>query len=279
VAALVLVGATALTAASLAYAVAIDGTELTTGDGTVWDPIADDTAWCIKDDPTGFTPVAEGYTTNRSDAFDNGLMLVAKKTPFEDSDGEGDVTGPELAVGPDALSGLEVSAKVRALDAGPTLRVLYKLKNTGDTKVSRRLKLDSNLGSDDASTIERTSSGDRKLKPGDRWIVSSDGDPPGDPPVTHALSGKHAAVPVAKVYEVPGEACPHGDYSDAVIVGYNVSVPAGATRYLMFFAQMNDESIDDAVSKADAFNPRKLSNGLLQGIPDGLQSKILNWGL
>ena len=66
---------------------------------------------------------------------------------------------------------------------------------------------------------------------------------------------------------------------DAVIVGYDVKIPAGYTRYLLFFAQMNNGTPGDAITEAAAFDPAGLSDELLDGIPGGVRDKILNWDL
>ena len=270
-----------LATAGLAYAVPINGVVLTGGGGTIWDARVDETAWCIEDQPSIFTPVTDGETTTRGDAFDNGLMLLVDGKPFDDPDGDGRRKGQTLRVGPDKLRGLKISETARALQDSPTLRALYQFKNPQNHRVSRTVTVDSNLGSDGFTRIEQTSNGDQELTESDRWIVTSDASDPdsSDPPVTHVLSGKQAGTSVSEVRETPGEACEFGDFSDALIVDYEVSVPADSKRYLMVFAEMNDDSNAGAVAEAAKFDDKGLSNKLLKGLSDTVQNRILNWSL
>jgi hypothetical protein len=230
--------------------------------------------------------VYDGSTANRSDGFDDGLMLVGPKAEaFDDQDGNGTVNGRSLTVGRETfLSGLRIYATETALSTSPTLRVVYRLQNSTANNISETLRMDSNLGSDQNSRIDRTSSGDQTFSAADRWLVTSEASDPlssgNDPPVAQALYGKHARVPVSKVDESPGVPCKFGDFKDAVIVGYHVTVPAHTTRFLMFFAQMTDTSVADAVSLAkDSFQGRKLPHSLLKGVAPDVRRRILNWAL
>lgn len=281
-----LVALALLVAAPLAAAAVIDIDDalLTGANGSKWDPASRETAWCINGEPNAFTPIADGSTSSRDDAFDNGLILVAGTKPFKDSDGDGRLKGQTLKAGPEKLAGLRVSVVETALQTSATLRVLYKLKNARNHKVSQPLALDSNLGSDNDTRIESTSSGDNAFTKADRWLVTSDApDPLGvdnDPPVTHALFGKDASARVEKINETPAEPCEGGPtgYLDDMVATFRTAVPAHGTRYLLFFAELNDSNAA-AVAAADKFNPKHLNADLLKGLGSRTRNRVLNWSL
>jgi hypothetical protein len=274
------VAGVALAVASAAFAttVAIDGTILTGGGGTKWDA-HNETVGCDTSQAAFFSPVLDGATTSRSDGFDGGLRLIVDGHPFGDPDGNGDLNGQQLKVGPQSISGLKVSTTERALQESPTLRVLEKFKNSKRHAVTRAVELESNLGSDQLTRIEATSNGDAAFTHTDRWVVTSESaDPLGggnDPPVTHVLFGKSASNTVIHVIHRPAAQ----QRAECLTVKFRIRVPAHEARYLMFFAEMNENSNADAVASAQKFDARHLTADLKQGLSTGAEHKILNWDL
>jgi hypothetical protein len=266
-------------AGALANTVVIDDVDLEGGSSTVWDPAAY-TAWCTHAEPDVFTPVYDGTFDSRTDGFDAGLALVVDNKAFVDKDGDGDKQGQTLSVGPTNTAGLKVSAEVAAIQSSPTERVLYKLKNTLRKPLKRDLVFTSNMGSDEHTTIEGSSSGDKSYSTADRWIVTSDDGYEGDPVVTNVLYGKGNALDVAKVLAKPEKPCPlgGGGYTDDVAAKFNGKIPAHSTRYLLFFAEMHDTG-NDGKDGAKKFNHKDLTPQLLGGISGKVQKRVLNWDL
>ena len=60
---------------------------------------------------------------------------------------------------------------------------------------------------------------------------------------------------------------------------FMVNIPAHQCRYLVFFAEMNRDSIQSAKDKARKFNHRHLTPALRTGLSDRIKSRILNWDL
>jgi hypothetical protein len=273
--------ATALVAATAAYAVLVDDVELTGGGGTTWDPYADIYA-CTDAEltPDGFTPVSDGSTDSpsRSDAFDDSFVLWVggfQGSIFRDLDGEGAQQGQSLRVGPTRTGGLRVSAVERALQSSPTLQMLYTFKNSSRRAKTRKIVLEDSLGSDDATTVATSSSGDKKWRPADRWLVTYEDpfDSVADPVVTQVWYGKGALARVLETRHTDG-----GE-PDCFASTFRIRVPGRSARSLLFFGEMNADSIGDAKQKAKKFNSRDLNAKLLKGISPKVQKRILNWDL
>jgi hypothetical protein len=267
-----------LMAAQVAWSIPAEIEEVTLfGAGfTQWDP--DENSGCEAS--TGYTPADDGViddgTTEDSDAFDGGLLLVVGTETFEDANGVGNLVGQSLSVGPDSLEGLQVSRTDRALGSSPTLRTLIRLRNTGAAK-TRDIVWDSDLGSDGQAGegVRDSSNNDTTFQLGDRWVVSSDTatDPPDDPALTHVLFGR--SNPREKTVEVINE--PESG-SGCFSVRFSVRVPGHSTRYLLFFTEMNRTNAG-ASNKAGKFNDRNLNRKLLSGLSPSVRNQILNWDL
>jgi hypothetical protein len=279
--ALIVVGTLAL-GSSAAYAAnaVIPDTELHGGGDTVWDPTTDTSA-CTSPHLTpanaqeGFTPVNDGQTTSpsRSDAFDDALILFVGNRVFFDADWGGTRHGQQLSVGPRNTGGLKVAETERALGTSPTLRVLDKFTNTNGHAVSRTVTIESNLGSDNATTIDASSSGDTTWTAADRWLVSHQ-EPFGalsDPVVTQVWYGKHAKRPTS-VENTDSNV-------DCFLSRFRIRVPAHKIRYLMLFLEMNEDSVASAEGQAAKYDQRHLTPALRTGLSPKVRSRILNWDL
>jgi hypothetical protein len=272
------------TGIAIAATVDLDDTRVKGGGHTAWNSSATDNFWCL-DTPTpqGTALAEEGKAGDRHDGPDGALMLAVQGEPFTDPDGMGTKNGETIKAGPDTLSNIRVKVTETAIQDEPAVRMLYSLTNTKGSKATKTVKMGSNMGSDSDTRIERTSSGDRDFGASDRWVVTSEKpDPLGtlaDPPFTNVLYGKHAGTDVVDVVAKPESLCDHGSFADDVLASFIAKIPAHSTRYLMFFAEMNQDSNAKAVHEAKKYNDRHLSNSLLKGLSNGVRSKILNWDL
>jgi hypothetical protein len=237
---------------------------------TQWDPDVGVTP-CVV---TGFSPVDDGMFGDRSDAFDDGLVLGVDGSGFDDPDGYAPVSLAEkIATGPSEMSGLSVSRVDEVLQQSPTMRSLVKLANPTATGKTVDVSIESNLGSDSSTAIVATSSGDTTQQKADRWTISNDGSPTsGDPVMTLVYFGKHAPVPPSSL-----DASLNAT-NDCSVLTFHVKVKAHSARYLLFFAQMHENN-KKAKSGAVPFNLLSSGSALLDGIPGTVQSKIANWSL
>jgi hypothetical protein len=276
---LTLIAGLATAATSLAATVAIEGTVLESNGGTAsWEPVNSSGA-CIL--TTAYSPVDNGHITSpraAGDAFDRGLVVFLTKkgsrAPFNDADGNGNLRGQTLRVGPANVAGLEVSRTDAGLPGSPTLRDLVKLQNPKSKAYSGYLIIDTNLGSDELTVVAGTSSGDKKVTTADRWTVTADSTTtPADPPVTLAYYGKGMVrSKPAELLKTPGNG------QDCASTRFHVKVPGHSTRYMLFFAEMHGDS-PAALANAKKFDKKHLTSALLKGIRSRVQKNILNWDL
>jgi hypothetical protein len=232
-------------------------------------------------DDVGFTPSSDGVAPNGldSDLFDGGDVLWVQKgnnrQVFEAPHNKGRLTGNELKVGPRKVKGLKITRTEKSLSGSPTLRSLIALKNTGKHAAGRKLIWDSDLGADGDEFVRGSSSGNKKLSDSDRWVVYADAETgdASDAPGTLVLYGKGGQ----KQTDVKN---PIKDQDGCVSFDLSARVPAGETRYLLFFTEVHDsDDVDGAVDDAKKFNDRNLSKALLKGVPDNVRHQILNWDL
>ena len=279
--------------AGMAHAVPID-TQTTTGpEGATWDSEGNYTYGtsggpCTGFDGTtqelGFTPADDGSNDFSSDAFDGGLFLLVNGDAFgdgiEDAALSGD--GHQLTVGPQTKSGLVIKRRDRALQTSPTLRTLVSFTNNSASKRTANVVWDSAMGADEEERTRASSSGDRRHREQDRWIVASD-DPDNaslsDPPVLFVFFGAGAPTKVNNVIWAPEDAGPEDGHGEGcVAVRYKLAVPAKSTRYMLFYTDLGMDN-DDAIGQATKYNRHGLTAKLLDGIANAVKRKIVNWDL
>jgi hypothetical protein len=262
--------------------VSIDRVALASGGGVgqaaLWDFERASTL-CALGSAVGFSPVGDGAfggtvgNDEQVDAFDDGLEIGVNGTPFNPT-GKASVSGGQAIVGPATVANkITVTRTERGLPNSPTLRSVVALRNTGTHAVTPTIVWDSNLGSDGQTVDQRSSSGDTTFTKGDRWVVTSQGATPDtsdDPPVTHILYGKGKAKKVSTVEFAPdaGQQCLSVDFAPRL--------PAGKTRYLLFFTEMHS-TVAAAKGSVHKFDRAGLSRALLSGISPKVRKHILNW--
>jgi hypothetical protein len=260
--------------AGVASGVPIDVT-LTGGGPTEWDAQNRTSSECLSpflDARNGFTPVAGGSHDGNIDGFDIGLQSLVNGVTFRDGDGNGQLSGEQLTVGPTPTAGFVITRKERALQGSPTLRSLIRIQNGRDTARVARLIWDSGLGSDGFETTRGSSDGDSSFELNDRWVVSSDHSAvPDDPPLVFALWGPGASVRTRRILWAPQSGC--------LTVAMRMRVPAHSTRYLLFFTEMTDDSNATALASAEKFDDPGPASPLFNAIAPRVRDRIRNWEL
>jgi hypothetical protein len=217
--------------------------------------------------------VLDGTFKSKSDGFDNGLVVAIDGTAFDDADGNGFMSVADQIVTSDntTFAPVNVTRTDRALHSSPTLRTLLKFTNTGGTAADLSVEWDSDLGSDSATEVRASSNGNSTYQLNDRWAVSSD-DPtsPGDPPITFVMFGQHAATHPDTVVTALGNG------QTCFTVDTPISVPAGATRYLLFFTEMNGK-VNAAVNGTHKYDVLAPGDAPLAGIKTAVLRRIENW--
>jgi hypothetical protein len=251
--------------------ITLDGFDMA-GGGGVWLDI-DGNSFAI-DDGAGGDSTGAG-----DDAFDGAWNITVDAANFAPGDGPDSATllssvnAGTITTVTQPLSGLDVSAVVTAFQSSPTLRLILSFANPTGADIMSTITTDTNFGSDSDTVIEATSSGDLLFDTTDRWVVSSDGTSMSDP-VNGSIfygPGSPAATPTTATLVPP---------SDNVDTEFDITVPAGQTRYLMFFSQMSGSPTTGTMN-AMTFdsNDDVDAVGLLGGLSEAQRGMILNWDL
>jgi hypothetical protein len=184
------------------------------------------------------------------DAFDNGLTVFVDNQQYVSPDTV-DLTGTTLTSGPVSLSGLNTSVQYYVSPTNATLRTFISLNNPTTDSITVPVTVATNFGSDDSTQIINTSSGDTTFTTADRYLITDDFPTDGDDTTNTSVvagSGSPRALPSAvsnTVFECSG--------TQGVLVTYDVTVPAGETRSLLLFNQLNSTPTE-ATTDVGAFN-------------------------
>lgn len=238
--------------------------------GTAFTGACDDTAGFAINDATS--------ASGDIDAYDYAYSIWVNGVIFEAPDPV-DLTGNTVTAGPMVMSGLNVSVEYSFSDMVQAGRIRAIFQNPTGNPVNISVDIPVNLGSGGATVIEATSSGDAVFNAADRWVVTSDGVPAGDPANTTVLWGAGAAVmPSSVTTTVFG--C---GGTEGVGATFDITIPANSTRQLMLFAGLGDvtgmgNTVAGAVANATMFDDNDtIDPSLLAGIPDGDLGDIINW--
>ncbi|QLA20092.1 beta strand repeat-containing protein [Desulfolutivibrio sulfoxidireducens] len=168
-----------------------------------------------------------GSVNNGSnDAYDGGMVLNGfssfSTATTEDSD-------REVVIGTYTTGNITVVRKVYIPSSGTGFaRYLEIVTNTGSTATTFNLAVSTNMGSDSATTVVTTESGDTTLNTADRYLITDDTDGSSDPTVAHVFYGAGGTAPSS--LSISG---------DTVSFGYNLSLAAGETKIVMHLASQN----------------------------------------
>jgi hypothetical protein len=190
-------------------------------------------------------------TSVLGDAFDNGLTVFVNNQRYVSPDTV-DLTGTTLTSGPVTLADLNTSVQYYVSPTNATLRTFISLNNPTTNSITVPVTVATNLGSDTLTQIINTSSGDTTFTTSDSYIITDDSSSDfSDPTVTSLVaagSGSPRAQPSAVSNTVFADSGTQG-----VLVTYDVTVPAGQTRSVLLFNQLN-ATPTEATADVGVFN-------------------------
>ncbi|WP_232530116.1 Calx-beta domain-containing protein [Rosistilla oblonga] len=181
------------------------------------------------------------------DAFDGLNRLQIDGVDFQPT-ASGTLTdsGATVVTGSQGLSGLTVSREVTLLAEGSEdfVRTIEVLQNATGADITTTVRVVGNLGSDAATNVFATSSGDAIADATDRWIGTDDADGTGSPAIIHYIYG-------------PGELAPTAVQviDDNVYWSFDVTVPAGETLRLATLTILGDTRADATAAAAALVAP------------------------
>ena len=210
-------------------------------------------------------------------AYDTGMTLWVNNSIFI-APASVTTTAQSLTAGPVFTQSLNITVEYYAAADSATLRTLASFQNPTASPVAISVYWASNVGSDTSPFISGTSSGDTIFTTGDHWVVTTD-DPTDTslttPVNTHVLFGP--CNPPVRPQSVTPTVFEYNGLTDGIGAAYTVTIPAGATRRLLFFNQMSPTNAD-AFAAATTFNANSsLGNDLLAGLAPDQFGEVVNW--
>ena len=254
----------------------------------------DGTSWFVDDtngssgpfsgtcDGTPALGIVDAGSSDSGDAYDNAYPLWVNGTIFTVGTTV-DLTGTTMTAGPLAMSGLNVTRELFFSPTRQVMRVLDSFQNPGGGPINVTVEIPINFGSDGGTIVQATSSGDTTFTVADRWLITSDSGP-SDPVNTTVLygPGTPALTPASVTVTVFDCAATNGAGWT-----FNLSVPAGATRRLLYFAGLEDmvtgtNTVAGAQANVVVFNDVLVLNSttdLLSGLTVPQLLEIANWDM
>lgn len=213
-----------------------------------------------------------------SDAYDDAWNLYVNGTIFN-AGNIVDLTGTTVTAGPTPMSGLNVTVEYFFSTTAGLARIRPIFQNPTGSPITVTVDVPVNYGSDSSTVYEMTSSGDATVTTADRWVVSS-----------QSSTGEYNTL----VWYGPGTpAITPSSYTTSLFncagvqglgASFSVTIPAGATRSLVFFAGLGaitstTDSLAGAISAAVNFDAplASLPGEWLTGMNATDISEALNW--
>ena len=220
--------------------------------------------------------ILDALIPDGSDAFDTvGLTVFVNNQQYV-SPNTVDLTGTTLSSGPVSLSGLNTSVQYYASPTNATLRTFISLNNPTTNPITVPVTVASNFGSDSGTQIISTSSGDTTFTTADRYLIT-DGESTsgGDPTNTSVVAGSGTPQTLPSAVSNTVTEC-FG--TEGVLVTYNVTVPAGQTRSLLLFHQLNSTPTQ-ATTDVGAFNDNTTlaATDFLAGLSEAELATVVNF--
>jgi hypothetical protein len=218
--------------------------------------------------------ITSASTATQSDAYDGFFLMAVNGTQYRDPDGVFTTTATSVSGSPTTIAGLTVSGDYQFFASAPVVRAIYTYQNATAAPITVTVAMGYNVGSDSATIVQATSDGDLLVETNDAWQVSSEGNPSTDPVVTLSRFGAGGAIGVTSSTVVVATTPVEEDQID----NYTLTVPANATRRLMFFSRV-DPTIAAATAAAPTFNTLASvqAAGFTAGLTPAQLGEIANW--
>ena len=248
--------------------------------------------WYISDNMTGVVvqqgnpgPGGFGFSdaefanAGGLDAYDGGFLMRINNTLFVAPPATTSFGGNVLSTGASSLGNLTARAEFWFDPTRPLVRSLYSFTNPTGVSNTYTFRWEVNLGSDSATTVRGTSSGDNLVDLSDRWLVSTDNNG-GDVVNTLVRYGKFAPHPPDAAPYMPGDPA-----KDLLADQYTVSIGPGQTARLMMYGWLGSitngfaNGYAQSITDAAIFDDYDLMTQA--GLFAGLQNfnEIINWAV
>ena len=201
-----------------------------------------------------------------SDAYDGCYYLSVGGSSYNASGASTlSLAGRQVELPIAVIGSLRVSRLVYVPAARGWARYVDVVSNPTAADVTTTVRINGNLGSDSATQLITSSSGDTSFTPIDRWFTTDDSDGSGDPSLGHVVQGMGGLTSTTT-------ASLSGDNLDWT---FNVTVPAGGRIAIMTFAI---QAMNRAAARAEAERLVDLPDDAIVGL-DEYGSDIVNFAL
>ena len=246
----------------------------------------------------GYAP-EEAVDNSASDGFDDYAMVTVDGQYFSNPGTMVDLTGQALTTRTVDFGGVQVTIQHMALTNQPILRTFVTLQNTTAVAATKTVTVEQDLGSDDGTWVQTTSSGDDTWATADRWAITTQGNvfPVGDPVITTVLFGPGTvASPQTNLYlcgdrwTLPSAGTAQAVKDDAVNADalanlpaqtsasyFSVTIPAGETRSLAFFSAVTPNTAVAPAEELTALYDAGLTGPLAEGLTTDQVRQTVNW--
>lgn len=218
---------------------------------------------------TGVELGRQAVTRNLPDAYDGAFVMAVDGTTYRDPDGILDVVGTTVDATSTNLSGLQVQGQFQFFATQQVVRALYAFTNPGSEPITTTVLVAHNVGADERTTLNTTSSGDTTLDASDPWLITGGGLT--DPTLTWSRYGMGAGVLPTNV-QSPGNG--EDEWGDQ----YTLTIQPGDTTHLMLFGGRSDDPIA-AATNASTFNDLSsvMAAGLVNDLSQEQLDTLANW--
>lgn len=229
----------------------------------------------------GWTDASSGPIGGGGDHFDDAMGIRVGGNAYGQGDGMLDVTGSTITADTLSLAGLNVAVQFRPAASNPVMRQFIMLENPTGAPINTTLSWINNTGNDSNQGVRFSASGDMLFDTTDTTLVTSDDAAPGATDTeanVWAIFGAGAGTTPDSVSLDDGEAGFGGAGNEGVRANFNISVPANATAYMLFFVG-SPEGNDEAITLANQFQTMDaaLFQDLLAGLSQMQLDMVLNW--
>jgi hypothetical protein len=255
-------------------------------EGNYHNPKTDKNGCAVSDAGLTYTTFKDG------DAYDGAFEFfvnigdsVYTETGIDSVPSFVDTVGTSISLGEQLIDGFYVSKSYFFSPNTPVVRAVFKIRNPTSAPMSAKIGIYTNMGSDDATTLDTCSTGADTLNNAARWMVTWDtningsGFPSGDPINTFVRFGPGTIASTPVFGEMPQQQpIPLGYYQDDYLDTVAVTVPANSYSLIMQFNRM-DTTLQAARANAVDFNSVDTINarGFLSGMSEMELSKVVNW--
>jgi hypothetical protein len=231
-----------------------------------------------------FTPLSLGSAMDAGlTVWVDGVIYAPGAADLVESSDLSTITGAGVS-----LSGLTTTVQHQADRTANVLRTLASFANPGAAAVTVTVELATNLGVPPGPFVVDSSSGDASFSVADRWVATNGvAGPPRKGALLHVLAGPG---PVEAPLVGTGTAVFDAAGTEGILARYQLTVPAGATRRLLWFHELWDSTLAAATGGQCYEERSKLSScGTLPGfltagvrvadLGSTVEAEIANWDL